>query len=285
MYPVKHVPNPIEATPVPGAWMGRTARSQSEPRSYWAFAHGCAHYAFFVKDDRTVERQNQQVARMLAQTNRQRERDAQTLKQCFSWGPSSDQPRWPDNRNVVYKTDLPVQVSSVPLRSPKVLSPLAAEGDLSMRRMRVSNEPFSVRQPAFPGPSEGASSPSGRNTSSLAKSPEPLCRYEINGAVLASRTKPVPPPEQDKNSGHWVTEVNANTGEFNPMTNLNLDRHLQQYRDMQKRQFRAGSSATGMPAAGQVQRKPVITCHDIQSFVPVRKEERMKNYHLIQRNL
>ncbi|CAD7941901.1 unnamed protein product [Amoebophrya sp. A120] len=111
-----------------------------------------------------------------------------------------------------------------------------------------------------------------------------LNNYDINGFIYASASKPVPPPEQNPNSGHWITEVNSTTGEFNVVNNLKPSPFNHSYREAEVKRFRSVNFGK-MPAAGQVQPAPIVTCYDIQSFVPVRKAERMPNYLRIKPNL
>mmetsp|Transcript_22286 Transcript_22286/g.56322 ORF Transcript_22286/g.56322 Transcript_22286/m.56322 type:complete len:232 (+) Transcript_22286:371-1066(+) len=111
-----------------------------------------------------------------------------------------------------------------------------------------------------------------------------LTSYDVNGFVYASSTKPVPPPEQNANPGHWVCEVNSTTGEFNVVNNAKPNPFNASYRAAEVARFR-GNQFGQTPAAGQVQPTPVVTCFDIPSFVPVRKTDRAPNYTRIKPNL
>eukprot|EP00392_Amoebophrya_sp_AT5.2_P011335 g11412.t1 len=112
-----------------------------------------------------------------------------------------------------------------------------------------------------------------------------LSKYEINGFEYASKTKATPPPEQNATPGHWVCEVNSVTGRFNPITGGAMNVWNESYREAEVRRYRSFAARDPMQAAGQVQPQVPITCHDIQGFVPVRKQEKMPNYAIIQRNL
>ncbi|CAD7952588.1 unnamed protein product [Amoebophrya sp. A25] len=111
-----------------------------------------------------------------------------------------------------------------------------------------------------------------------------LTRYEVNSFIYASSTKPVPPPEQNGKTGHWVCEVNSTTGTFNVVNNLNPNPFNQRFREAEVDNFRAVQVGK-TPAAGQVQPQPVIACYDLPSFVPVRHPERMRNYNRVKPNL
>lgn len=110
-----------------------------------------------------------------------------------------------------------------------------------------------------------------------------LTKYDVNGFAYASSVYGSPAPEQNPKPAHWVCQVNGITGQYNIVNNLEPNPFIKAYRDFEVGKFRA-QNAGKMTPAGSVQPKPVVTCHDMTSFVPVRKRT-FANYSLIKPNL
>lgn len=110
-----------------------------------------------------------------------------------------------------------------------------------------------------------------------------LTKYDVNGFVYASSVFNAPAPEQDPVPAHWVCQVNGPTNQYNIVNNLDPNPFIKAHREMECKKFR-DYNAGKLISAGSVQPKPVVTCHDLQSFVPVRKRI-FPNHSLMAPNL
>ncbi len=110
-----------------------------------------------------------------------------------------------------------------------------------------------------------------------------LCKYDINGFLYASSTRNAPPPEQDEAPAHWVCMVNGTTNQYNIINNQAPNPCNYAYRKWEVSRFRE-TNAGKTVAAGATQPAPVITCHEMPAFVPIRHKI-YPNYALVKPNL